>query len=97
MKNPHFSQLAVAATLGGLSAIIISGLSLFLIFNGNTSSSPLPGQEIYERGSGRNELKEQIATDSDETDETSPPPRRREKTEVAIDELPLPFNPTNPK
>lgn len=84
-KKPPFSQLVIAGTFGGLSAIGISSLVIFTIFNGQAvPSSPKFSQpEIYQRGSGRDWERQQIAT---ENDEKAPPPRkRRQKTKIATD------------
>ncbi|MDY6803520.1 MAG: hypothetical protein SXA11_06895 [Cyanobacteriota bacterium] len=72
-KQPHFSQLTLAALLGALSALIIVGGTLGLLFPGGTVG---PYQE---RGSGRNKVI--IGTEDAETEKE--PPKRRQKTEVA--------------
>ena len=73
MKKSNFLPLTLKLAVATILGLTLKG-----------STSPF-STEIYERGSGRDELKEQIATDSDET---PPPRRRREKTEIAIDKVP---------
>lgn len=72
-KQPYFSQLTLAGTLGGLSALTIAGIILAFLFSGNATG---PYQE---RGSGRSEIKIVV------TEEKKEPPKR-ENTEIATAE-----------
>jgi len=80
-----FSELTLAATLGGLSAVAIGSTGFLFIFQGNTSPGPseldlpkFPEKEMWQRGSGRDELK-MIAAENEET----PPPKRSSKEVIA--------------
>ena len=82
MLRKRFPLLCLAATVGSVTAISLH----FGTTNPGTTNDNPPGLQKFERGSGRNIERNFIATDEEEK-ETPPTKPKRERTEVAIDEI----------